>query len=109
MINNTSFNLDGIGHVASYRVTADDMHVFIADMERHIKAYKSDLYLDYEHMLHNMREGAGYIWSIRETGTWLMPIDIYARAQPDQFATPIIRFIVKRNGDTYSFTEYIEL
>lgn len=109
MIKNVSFNFDGIGHVVSYRVTADDLHIFISDMKRHVKAYKSDLYLDYEHMLHNMREGAGYVWSIRESGTWLMPIAIYAKAQPDQFTTPIIRFIVKRNGDTYNFTEYIEL
>ena len=102
--------IDGIGHVIAYRVTASDLHVFISNhIEKFVKTYRSDLYVDYDNMLHNMEDNTGYIWSIRESGTWLMPIAIYAKAQPDQFTTPTIRFIVKRDGDIYSFTEFIEL
>lgn len=111
MIKNNNCNIEGIGHVRAFEVTADSLHVFIADEVSRLGGiyYTSDTYLDYENMLHNMGEGVGYIWSIRATGTWFMPILNYARSQPDQFSTPLIRYIVKRHGDTYNFTEYIKL
>lgn len=33
----------------------------------------------------------------------------YAAKQPDMFTTPIIRYVVVKEGDTYRFTEYVKL
>lgn len=111
MINKHTTTINSATTVTSYTVDANDLHVFIADTIKRLGGiyYASDTYLDYENMLHNMDEGAGYIWSIRDTGTWFMPVLTYGRVQPDQFKTPLKRYIVVRHDATYSFTEYIKL
>jgi hypothetical protein len=110
MIKKTTISIEG-KTATNYKVDASDLHVFIADTIKRLGGihYMSDTYLDYENMLHNMNEGGGYIWSIRETGTWFMPILTYSINQPDQFTTPLIRYVVTRHDDTYSFIEYIQL
>lgn len=97
--------------ITNYTVSADELHIFIADTIKRCGGihYDSDVLLDYENMLHNMVDAAGYMWSIRSTGTWFMPITAYAAHQPDMFTTPIIRYIVVKTGDTYEFTEYVKL
>ena len=94
-----------------YTVSADELHIFIADTVKRCGGIhcQSDILLDYESMLHRMVESAGYMWSIRATGTWFMPVTAYAINQPDMFTTPIIRYVVVKTGDTYEFTEYIKL
>lgn len=98
--------------VTSYTVSADEMHMFITDTVKRCggcKYYQSDLLLDYESMLHNMADKVWYMWSIRETGTWFMPVTAYAKCQPDMLNTPLIRFIVTKHDTTYKFVEYVEL
>lgn len=97
--------------LTGYTVTADELHIFIADTIKRCGGinYQSDVLLDYENMLHRMMDAAGYMWSIRATGTWFMPVTAYAIHQPDMFTTPIIRYVVVKTGDTYEFTEYVNL
>lgn len=97
--------------ITNYTVSADELHVFIADTVKRCGGirYQGDVLLDYEGMLHRMVESAGYMWSIRATGTWFMPVTAYAINQPDMFTTPIIRYVVVKTGDTYEFTEYVKL
>lgn len=104
--------------ITNYTVSADELHIFIADTIKRCGGihYESDVLLDYENMLHRMMDTAGYMWSIRATGTWIratgtwfMPITAYAANQPDMFTTPIIRYVVVKTGDTYEFTEYVKL
>lgn len=104
--------------ITNYTVSADELHIFIADTIKRCGGihYQSDVLLDYENMLHRMMDTAGYMWSIRATGTWFMPITAYAvpitayaAHQPDMFTTPIIRYVVVKTGDTYEFTEYVKL
>lgn len=95
--------------ITSYEVSADELHLFIADTIKRCGGihYQSDVLLDYESMLHRMMDTVGYMWSIRATGTWLMPITAYAAHQPDMFTTPIIRYAVVKTDDSYTFTEYV--
>lgn len=98
--------------VTSYTVSTDELHMFIVDIIERCGGcayYKSDILLDYNNMLHHMADKVGYMWSIRETGTWFMPIAAYAKVQPDMFNTPIIRYVVTKNDNTYRFIEYVEL
>lgn len=97
--------------LTNYTVTADELHIFIADTIKRCGGihYQSDILLDYESMLHRMNDKGGYIWSIRAAGTWFMPVMAYATKQPDMFTTPIIRYVVVKEGDTYRFTEYVKL
>lgn len=97
--------------ITNYTVSADELHIFIADTIKRCGGihYQSDVLLDYENMLHRMNDKGGYMWSIRATGTWFMPIMAYATKQPDMFTTPIIRYVVVKEGDTYRFTEYVKL
>ena len=96
--------------ITNYTVSADELHIFIADttMRCGVIHYQSDVLLAYESMLHRMVDTVGYMWSIRATGTWFMPVTAYAAYQPDMFTTPIIRYVVVKTGDTYEFTEYVE-
>lgn len=77
--------------LTNYTVTADELHIFIADTIKRCGGinYQSDVLLDYENMLHRMKDKGGYMWSIRATGTWFMPVMTYAAKQPDMFTTPI--------------------
>ena len=97
--------------LTNYTVTADELHIFIADTIKRCGGinYQSDVLLDYENMLHRMKDKGGYMWSIRATGTWFMPVMAYAAKQPDMFTTPIIRYIVVKEDNTYRFTEYVKL
>lgn len=97
--------------LTDYTVTADELHIFISDTIKRCGGihYESDILLDYENMLHSMMDTAGYMWSIRATGTWFMPVTTYVINQPDMFTTPIIRYVVVKTGDTYEFTEYVTL
>lgn len=97
--------------ITNYTVSADELHIFIADTIKRcgVVHYQSDVLLDYENMLHRMMDTTGYMWSIRATGTWFMPVTAYAAYQPDMFTTPIIRYVVVKTGDTYKFVEYVEL
>lgn len=97
--------------ITNYTVSADELHIFIADTIKRCGGihYQSDVLLDYESMLHRMMDTADYMWSIRATGTWFMPISAYATNQPDMFTTPIIRYVVVKTGNTYKFTEYVKL
>lgn len=62
--------------ITSYTVPADKLHIFIADTVKRCGCvhYQSDVLLDYENMLHRMNDNVGYMWSIRATGTWFMPV-----------------------------------
>lgn len=97
--------------MTNYTVTANELHIFIADTIKRCGGihYQSDVLLDYEAMLHHMKDKGGYMWSIRAAGTWFMPVMAYAVKQPDMFTTPIIRYVVVKEGDTYRFTEYVKL
>lgn len=97
--------------ITNYVVSADELHIFIADTIKRCGGihYESDVLLDYENMLHRMKDKGGYMWSIRATGTWFMPVMAYAAQQPDMFTTPIIRYVVVKEGDVYTFTEYVKL
>lgn len=97
--------------ITNYTVSADELHIFITDTIKRCGGihYQSDILLDYESMLHRMNDKGGYIWSIRATGTWFMPVMAYAKNQPDMFTTPIIRYVVVKTGNTYKFTEYVKL
>ena len=110
MINHSAINCND-KTIHSYTVSADELHIFIDETISRLGGirYNSDTYIDYERMLHDMNEGGGWVWSIRATGTWFMPVLNYARCQPDQFFTPLVRYVVVRRGDTYKFTEFIEL
>lgn len=96
--------------ITNYTVSADELHIFIADTIKRCGGihYQSDILLDYENMLHRMMDTVGYMWSIRATGTWFMPVTAYAAHQPDMFTTPIIRYVVVKTDDTYEFTEYVK-